>query len=260
MITPLSCIPVSGCCSARRGNVAKKTNNTPSFGMTDVPKGFFHTGFFRRGIHFSPLNWDFTHIQDALRRVYSKVEKPNILMVRVDDAQDAFSYLAQIKDMFPDKPLHSVVNMNFVDLREPISDSLLYKFSQLPDGVEPEFAKNSFDAYYSPRADNRLAYQAKSELYNYLVNAFLDKSKAKFNTRIEDISSQYPSNHFHLISINNALQFMEREPALRTMNDMDRMLTNDGIIITDPFDVAYREAFSHLNYYKHLNPGIWQKP
>lgn len=196
----------------------------------------------------------FSDISLMLKELYSRVKKPKTLIVGVANAQEPFSYLAEIKHLNQNEKLKNIIDLHCVDLKPKISEQDLERNSYF-DGYELIFGKTSFETkneYSRPKI--------KSEIFTYLKKVFNNPKKTKWDTPIEEFSASTKDKDFDLISINNVLCYiLDDRKKVKTMENLCKMIKKDGYLITDRFDQIYKEDYPCLVGFKNINPGIWQK-
>lgn len=201
----------------------------------------------------------FDDVINSIKLVFMRETKPKILIVGVGKAQEPFSYLAVIKDLFKNKALESTVDLNCVDLRSKISDADLDNYAYCDRDFSPKFAKDSFDYIEKPTNKSFQHYKVKPDILEYLKKVFNSPQKTRWNTGIEEFSAACPENTYNLVSMNNVLTYIKDEDAkTKVLNNISKMLKPGGVLITDKYDPS-GNAFKCLNAFKNLAPGIWQK-
>jgi len=231
----------------------------PEYQYLDEHHGVRTSCYFRRGANFGEQMSSFSDVVDAFKLVFSCVKKPKILIAGIGKGQELFSDLAVIKEL-KRKSLRSVIDLNCVDLQPKLAKDEFESATYLDDIVEPKFAKECFEYVQKPTYSDSYHYKVKRDIVRYLKKVFNNKSKTKWDTKIEEFSATCPEKTYNMISVNNTLMYIEDVNEKKsTMENLAKMLKTGGILVTDVCDDIYKEMFSCLKDFKNLKPGIWQK-
>lgn len=265
MITHVGLNTVNPYSNKTRSNLAQQRKSNITFGqrpefsfLSYTYKEPLASVFFRRGSLYESQSPEFRDVIKAVNQVSKEKTIPKLLVVGVGKAQEPLSYLAVIKDRSKNKPLESIVDLHCVDLQDKISDEALDKYAFLDLDDHPLFAKESFEnVSTNPR---RYHYRIKSEILDYLKKTFNNPEKTKWETKIQDFANACKSNIYNIISINNVLLYIRnKKERKQLMDNITRILSGNGILVTDLYDKEYKREFPCLKNFRKLANGIWQK-
>ena len=248
-------------------NNYRKSNNVsfcarPEFDIiNNKAQNLRASSFFRRGLCYGAQDAGFKDVVDAIKLILATEKKPKILVAGIGErAQEPLSILATIKSL-KNRPLKSVVELNCVDLQPKIPNGNLKECAFLDDIKSPPmFAQDCFEYSKVPSENGAYHYKLKPDILKYLKKVFNNKSKTKWDTKIEEFSSVCPEKTYDMVSINNTMGYITDEKAAKSvMENIYRMLKTGGILITDAYDDFYKRTFQCFQNYKRIAPGIWQK-
>lgn len=241
--------------------------------------------YFRRGVVALANNEGFADIENLFCKIFqSKLNKPKkMLIIGIGHSQEPFSYLASIKGIIQEKPLNKNVDLYIVDLQsKPEYNKLrLDAFPSLsPYETFPKYAGKSFikDVKFPNTEPNNLSpieyyiytqmhkpahpskdYRVNDEILKFVNEAYNNPEKSKWDSRIQEVITDYSDNEFDIVSANNVFGYLSDDDYLKTLKHIKRIMkTTDGYFISDPYfqDVQSSEV---LSTFRKLNPGIYQK-
>ncbi len=243
--------------------------------------------YFRRGVVALANNKGYADIEDLFCNIYqAKPNKPKkMLIIGIGHSQEPFSYLASIKGIIKNNPLNKNVDLYVVDLQsKPKYNELrlnafpnLFPYETFPKyagksfvkdvkyhGTEPNISDLSPVEYYIYTQMHKPAalsmdYRVNDEIFNFVNESYNNPEKSKWDSRIQDVITDYSDNEFDIISANNVFGYLSDNDYTKTMKHINRILkTTDGYFISDPYfqDVQNSEV---LSTFKKLNLGIYQK-
>lgn len=216
------------------------------------------SSYFRRGPMYGSPTEEFSDIIYAFNEIFSNKQQlpKSVLIAGIGDSQEPFSYLATIKDMFKNKYLKKVVDLNIVDLQSKPSHKKLVESSYWDFAGTPWFAQDGFIVEKNHKSSFWNRYKVNDEIFNYLENTYNNPKKSKWETPIQQAIIDYPNESFDIISINNTLGYIEDLGIIKEVQrNVYRILKPNGIFITDPHRA--KPEF-HENYIE-IKPGIYQK-
>lgn len=209
------------------------------------------SGYFR-------MYGEFEGIINALKLIYQRVSRPKILIVGVGRAQEPFSILAVIKNMFKGKTIESCVDLNCVDLQPKISGEKLKKYSILDRDATPDLAPDAFEPFLENGNDKIVSHRVKSELERYLGDVFNDPKKTKWDTKIQDFSAACAQDTYDMITMNNVLDYIAEPEKEQVIKNLARMIKPNGILVTDAIYEPYVSRWLRTDF-KVIAKGVWQK-
>ncbi len=243
--------------------------------------------YFRRGVVALANNKYYDDIENLFCKIYqSKSNKPKkMLIIGVGNSQEPFSYMASIKGIIHDSPLNKNVDLYIVDLQsKPEYNKLrldafpnLYPFETFPKYAGKSFIKDvkyphseidikdlppleyyiyhKMHETYSPSKE----YRVNDEILNFVNETYNNCEKAKWDSRIQEVITDYSDNEFDIVSANNVFGYLSDDDYLKTLKHIKRIMkTTDGYFISDPYfqDVQNSEV---LSTFRNLYLGIYQK-
>ena len=243
--------------------------------------------YFRRGLFALVNNKGYADIENLFCKIFqANINEPKkMLIIGIGNSQEPFSYLASIKGIIGNNQLRKNVDLYIVDLQsKPEFKKLrLNSFPNLfPYETFPKYAGRSFikDVKY-PEAKQNISdlspieyyiytqmhkpakpstdYRVNDEILDFVNETYNNPQKSKWDSRIQEVITDYSDNEFDIISVNNVFGYIDDEDYLKTMRHIKRTLKPiDGHLISDPYfeDVQNSET---LSTFKVLNPGIYQK-
>jgi hypothetical protein len=271
----------------------KNTNtsnyNLPKINFTAHPDFYKFNStkscYFRRGVVALANNEGYADIENLFCKIFqSKLNKPKkMLIIGIGHSQEPFSYLASIKGIIKSNPLNKAVDLYVVDLQsKPKYNELrLNAFPNLfPYEKFPKYASKSFikDVKFPNTEPNNLSpikyyiytqmhkpahpskdYRVNDEILKFVNEAYNNPEKSKWDSRIQEVITNFSDNEFDIISANNVFGYLSDNDYAKTMKQIKRILkTEDGYFISDPYfqDVQNSEI---LSTFKELYLGIYQK-
>ena len=182
-----------------------------------------------------------------------------MLIAGIGDSQEPFSYLAVIKNITK-KPLEDVVDLNIVDLQNKPNRIKLYTQSFYDRKCPPIYAPDSFVEAHKYRKLFGLnpKYRVNDEIFEYLKTTYSNLEKSKWETPVQEAVQKYSENSFDIISINNVFCYIKRWLVQPVINNIDRILKPNGIVITDDAK-SICNIFLDTMKYEQLNSGIFRK-
>ena len=217
------------------------------------------SSYFRRGHYYgSPID-SYQDVIDTFRQVFKDRKYPkSMLVVGIADSQEPYSYLASIKEVVGWRPLNKTLDLHIVDLKSKPNDYEVYRSSFFDNDCVPRFARSSF-----VKDKNIESYKVNSEIYKYLTDTYDNEQKSKWETRIQDASSQYPPESFDIISIHNVLPYIKdrsgQEGIDSTLENLYISLKPGGILIADPYHKEYSVSSEIFNIMEEIYDGIYRK-
>lgn len=257
MLSPLAFNPVN---SYSRSKAAIAANKNVSFGINteyERVKALKLSSDIRTSNYFR-MYGGFEGIINALKLVYGRIPRPKILIVGVGRAQEPFSILAVIKNMFKGKPIESSVDLNCVDLQPKISGEKLKEYSILDSWNTPDLAPEAFEQFRKNENTRFESYRIKSELVRYLGDVFNDPNKTKWDTKIQDFSAACADNTYDVVSMNNVLDYITDSEKEMVIKNLGRMIKPNGILVTDAIYASYVSRLLRSNFML-IEKGVWQK-
>jgi len=254
MITPICFKPITQI-RQKRFNESKDQQNVSFCALAQYDRFVGRFSNFRASCYFRREGGNgYKDVVNALKLVSRNSKRPKILVVGLGDAaQEPCSILATIKSLNPKKPLKDSVELNCVDMQPQISDIELKNHSYL-DKL-PSFARTSFQ-----RVKNSKHYEVKPEIYENLNETLNNSAKTKWDTTIEDFSPTLPEQSYDMVSINNVLCYvLDETKKVAALENLTKSLKPGGILVTDPYDILYKDLYPCLKELNNLTPGIWQK-
>lgn len=197
------------------------------------------SSYFRRGQMFGSPCDGFADIVMTLSTIFRQpFTKPQrMLIAGIGDSQEVFSYLAVIKRMLNQKDIKGVVDLNIIDLQSKPSNKKLKIDSFYDHGYAPDrFAQESFVKDTKDYGQEWYQeYRVKDDIFELVKDAYNNKNKSKWNSRVQETIKIYEDNSFDIISSNNTLMYIKDEAAIyETLRQMHRCLKKGGYLIVDP--------------------------
>lgn len=221
------------------------------------------SSYFRRGETYGSPSNDFIDIVQLFGKIFHEpfVKPQKMLIAGIGDSQEVFSYLAVIKRMINQADIKEAVDLNVVDLQSKPSNKKLILDSFFDQGYQPDrFAAESFvkdtTDYGQPWYKE---YRVKGDIFELVKDTYKDKSKSKWETRVQEAIKTYDDESFDIISANNTLMYIKDENQIyETLRQMYRSLKPGGYLIVDPYYTYLRKAglFDKLEFYRE---GIYRK-
>ena len=218
------------------------------------------SSYFRRGRFYgSPID-SYQDVIDTFKYVFKDKKHPKkMLVVGVANSQEPFSYLASIKEIIGKKPLKNALDLHIVDLKSKPHNYEVYEASYFDNFYPPKFARSSF-----VKDDNiQQSYKVNDEICKYLTSTYNNELKSKWETRVQDASSQYPPESFDVISIHNVLPYIKdrnnQEGVDSTLENLYRALKPGGILIADPYHQEYSASSYIFDIMEEIYDGIYRK-
>ena len=203
-----------------------------------------------------------TFAADEYQRVIKCLEsldwssKKRMLIVGIGDSQESFSHLAVIKNITK-KPLKDSVDLHIIDLQEKPSSIKLYIQSFYDRKRAPMYAKESFIETQKFRKIFGLnpKYRADDEIFEYLKSTYNNPEKSKWEIPVQQAVQNYSEQSFNIISINNVLCYIKSGLVHNVINNIDRILKPNGVVITDPSKSVHDMLLGTKNF-EQLDFGI----
>lgn len=223
------------------------------------------SNYFRRGPCYGSPDERYIDIVNTFKKLFSqnKERKPiKILIVGIGNSQEPFSYLATIKEIIGNKKLSEVLDLHIIDLQSKPKEKQLFDNSYYDQWNRPEFASSSFikdpKEFSTYGIKYSREYRVNDEIFEFLKSTYNDKTKSKWDTRVQDGIKEYENNSFDIISINNTLGYLEtRDECIDVISNTDRALKKDGVFITDTYYTGL-DLNPQGNFSKLYN-GIFKK-
>lgn len=248
--------------------------------------------YFRRGSVLISCAKGYKNIETLFTRIFKTNEnlKKQILIVGIGNSQEPFSYLASIKGIIGEKPLNKKVDLYTVDLQsKPEHKNLkenampnLFDYEQFPFYAERGFVKDDVDEwleiaepdyYVEPVTElllmktgeqpkqKTLQYRVNDEIFDFLETTYNNSGKSKWESRIQDVITDYGDEKFDIISANNVLPYIiDGNKILKTIQHIKQKLKPGGYFITDPYEYPqYMKDRGVLDNLRQVYAGIYQK-
>lgn len=221
------------------------------------------SSYFRRGQMYGSPSDKFIDIINVFSKIFYKptVKPQKMLIAGIGDSQEVFSYLAVIKRMINQADVRDFVDLNIVDLQSKPSGKKLRIDSFFDQGYKPDrFAPESFIKDTTDYGQSCYReYRVKDDIFELVINSYKDKSKSKWNTRIQEAVKTYDDGSFDIISANNTLMYIKDEDQIyETLRQMYRTLKQGGYLIVDP-DYTYLAKAGLSGKFDYCNNGIYRK-
>ena len=217
------------------------------------------SSYFRRGRYYGAPIDSYQDVIDTFRHVFKDKKYPkSMLVVGIADSQEPYSYLASIKEIVGKKPLRKALDLHIVDLKSKPDDYEVYHSSFFDNECVPKFSLSSF-----VKDDGIQLYKVNDEIFKYLKDTYDNHLKSKWETRVQDASSQYPPESFDIISIHNVLPYIKdrsgQSGVESTLENLYRSLKPGGILIADPYHVKYSVSSEIFDIMEEIYDGIYRK-
>lgn len=262
MINPIYSSQINYSKSVKRANSPSFTAH-PDYELLSKHFNIKASGYFRRGTKFGRPVDEYKDVVEVLQNVFKNnpKEKKNMLIIGIGSSQEPFSDLAVIKDFQKDRDLYECLDLNIVDLQSKPSVKKLYKDSFLDYPDPPKYGESSF--IYDPINSGTFVdshYRVNDAIFNFLNNTYNAPAKSKWETRIQDVAKDYPSEKFDVIAANNVLPYIGDNAIIaNTINELKRSLKPGGYFITDPKKFSYMRIPGVLDNMNEVKEGIYQK-
>jgi chemotaxis methyl-accepting protein methylase len=236
--------------------------NHPDFIRLQKQYQITASSYFRRGPYYGSANDNFQNIINVFQTIFDKnIKQPiKMLIVGIGDSQEPFSYLAVIQDIIKNKKLSDVLELHIIDLQSKPCQNKLFKNSYFEYSHEPNFAPSSFVKDYQEKIHLNAYpgyYRVNDEIFDFLAKTYDDPKKSLWETRVQEAVKNSQEN-YDIISINNTLGYILKNERNQTMQNLCRMLKQDGILITDPEAEHLKNAQIEKSF-KQLYEGIYLK-
>jgi hypothetical protein len=220
-------------------NANTSNYNLPKINFTAHPDFYKFNStkscYFRRGVVALANNEGYADIENLFCKIFqSKLNKPKkMLIIGIGHSQEPFSYLASIKGIIKSNPLNKAVDLYVVDLQsKPKYNELrLNAFPNLfPYETFPKYASESFikDVKFSKTKPNNLSpikyyiytkmqkpahpstdYRVNDEILKFVKESYNNPEKSKWDSRIQEVITNFSDNEFDIISANNVLPYID---------------------------------------------------
>ncbi len=222
--------------------------------------------FYRRGLNFDKPSEAFGHVANVLKAVFSTDSKfpKKMLIAGVGNSKEPYSYLAIINSQLNGKSLYDTVDMYSVDLQKLPDCRTLFKSSVYNSSEPITYAKQSFITDDKHIIDNNKPInRVQNSIYYYMLRAYNNPTKAKWETPIQQAIKTYDSNFFEIISANNILPYVKLtsgdKACAEVLQEMHRCTTPGGYIITDPKIYRFTKESGILEKMQKIEDGIYKK-
>lgn len=246
-----------------------KRNNSPSFtAHPELDKLAEHfsvtaSSYFRRGQYYGAPADEFIDVENILKSVFKHRpnNQKNMLIVGIGSSQEPFSYLAVIKNAIKGRDLRKSLNMQIVDMQSKPDSRSLFVNSFFDSPRYPMYAGQSFIYDIRNRGlFEKCHYRVKDDIFKFVQETYDNPNKAKWDTRIQDVAKDYPSEKFDIISANNVLPYISNHTTIiDTIHELKRSLKPGGYFITDPFKFPYMYEYEVQKNLREVKDGIYQK-
>ena len=243
--------------------------------------------YFRRGVVALANNAGYTNIENLFCKIFqSKLNKPKkMLIIGIGHSQEPFSYLASIKGIINSNPLNKNIDLYIVDLQSKPEYKKLrlnafpnfFPYEEFPKYASKSFIKDVkyphseidvkdlppleyyiYSKLHESSTPNK-EYRVNDEILNFVNETYNNCVKSKWDSRIQEVITDYSDNEFDIISANNVFGYLSDDDYLKTLKHIKRIIkTTDGYFISDPYFQNVQDS-EVLSSFKVLNPGIYQK-
>ena len=218
------------------------------------------SSYFRRGGFYGSPSNDFVDVIKAVNGNFClNKNKKNILIAGIGESQEPFSLLAVIKSLTKEKTLKDTVDLNIIDLQSKPEDKKLFEQSYFDCGYQPTYVKDSFikDNGSKYGLDIWKKYRVNDEIFDFLKQTYQNPNKSHWESRIQEVVKEIPSESFDIISINNTLGYIkDKDTIVDTLNNIMRIMKKDGVFITDMYS---RFNYILKNKMLEIYKGIFKK-
>ena len=224
---------------------------------SNYPEQYKRSCWFRHGLLTFAAD-DYIKVIKCLESV-DWSSKKRMLIAGIGDSQEPFSHLAVIKNITK-KPLKESLDLHIIDLQDKPSGIKLYMQSFYDRKRAPLYAKESFIETQKFRKifGFNPKYRADDEIFEYIKSTYNNPDKSKWETPVQQALQNYSEQSFDIISINNVFCYVKSELVQPLINNIDRILKPNGVVITDP-SKSVCDTFLGTKNFEQLDFGIFRK-
>ena len=219
------------------------------------------SSYFRRGQFYGSPSDEFVDVIYCLRDIFYKKNQfiRNMLIAGIGESQEPFSLLVVIKAMLEKKSIKENLDLKIVDMQSKPTEKKLFSQSYFNCGYEPRYMLSSFikDSGDKYGLDYYKEYRVNDEIFEFLNDTYKNRKNSYWNSRIQDVIKDIPSETMDIVSINNTLGYIKDENVIKeTINHIFRVLKKGGIFITDPYS-NFKDVC--IDKSKEIYQGIFKK-
>ena len=103
-------------------------------------------------------------------------------------------------------------------------------------------------------------WRVNNEVFDFVEKTYNNPQKSKWDSRLQDVVSEYSDNYFDVISANNILPYIADIEIPQTVKNILRVLKPNGYFITDPYEkLLHVKEIDSSGSMNKINSGIYQK-